>query len=703
MTRPRFGLIARIAWLVLAIEALAFGALTAVYLDRSRTIMERRIEAQLQRVGRMLQEENLPLNAVATPCLMSDLIGLEYQGGFVLGGNGRVIVASDPFLLGKKAEEVPGFDPSWLNDAARPPIEASFTSERLTAVLRLRGPQTPIPLYTVVLDFDTAELRAAKREVIAWGTALSLAFLLFTSLAIVFVAHRLITRRVQRTLRALARIEEGALETRIPITYADELGDLQQGINSMTEKLAAYIAEQKRAQARIRQLAFYDQLTGLPNRIAALEHLREILLSCPQEYGALLLVDLDDFKTLNDTLGHEAGDELLRQIAERLRVEFESQGLIARAGGDEFLVILSRLGATEEQAKQRVEAVFSRLRESLALPCRIDHASVRTTASAGGALFHDGDPGLEELLKRADVAMYHAKASGRDRLCFFDEEMARAVRRRAELERDLVKAVETGQFVLYYQLQVRGPSWPVGAEALIRWPHPERGLISPAEFIPLAEETGLIVPLGWWILENACRQLVAWERKAETAGLTLSVNVSARQFYQPDFVERVLEILEKTEADPRRLKLELTESTLASDLGGIIDKMRVLKQRGIGFALDDFGTGYSSLGYLKRLPLDELKIDQSFVRDVLTDPNDAAIARTIVALAESLGLQVIAEGVETPEQWKFLAELGCPAYQGYYFARPLPIEQFEETLRQMLAPASSDGQGTVKFEAGGGT
>jgi len=684
MRRPRFGLIARIAWLVLAIEAFAFGALTAVYLDRSRTMMERRIEAQLQRVGRMLQEENLPLNAVATPGLMSDLIGLGYPGGFVLGGSGRVIVASDPLLLGKKADEVPGFDPSWLNASVRPELEALFTPERLTAVLHVRGPQSSVPLYTVVLTFDTAELRAAKREVIAWGTALSLAFLLFTSFAIVFVAHRLITRRVQRTLRALAQIEEGALETRIPITYADELGDLQQGINSMTEKLAAHIAEQKRAQARIRQLAFYDQLTGLPNRVAILEHLREILSTDGGSHGALLLFDLDDFKTLNETLGHEAGDELLREVAERLRDGLGGEAQVARVGGDEFLVVLTGLGEDEAEARGRVEALFERLRTLLVQPCRIGHAQLRTTASCGVALFHGARVGLDELLKRAELAMYHAKASGRNRLCFFDEEMARAVRHRAELERELEQAIAAGRFVLYYQLQVRGPHQPVGAEALIRWPHPERGMISPAEFIPLAEETGLIVPLGRWVLETACRQLVSWASQPETAQLTLSVNVSARQIYQPDFVDQVLAVVEKSGADPRRLKLELTESTLASDIAGVIEKMRLLKQKGIGFALDDFGTGYSSLTYLKRLPLDELKIDQSFVRDVLTDPNDAAIARTIVALAHSLGLEVIAEGVETSEQWKFLAELGCPAYQGYYFARPVPIERFEETLREFL-------------------
>ena len=684
MRRPRFGLIARIAWLVLAIEALAFGALTAVYLDRSRTLMERRIETQLQRVGRMLREENLPLNAVSTPALMSDLIGLGYQGGFVLGGSGRVIVASDPLLLGKKADEVPGFDPSWLNASVRPEFEAFFAPERLTAVLHVRGPESSAPLYTVVLTFDTAELRAATREVIAWGAALSLAFLLFTSFAIVFVAHRLITRRVQHTLRALKQIEDGALEMRISITATDELGDLQQGINSMTEKLAATIAEQKQAQARIRQLAFYDQLTGLPNRVAILEYLREVLSNDGGSHGALLLFDLDDFKTLNETLGHEAGDELLREVAERLRDGLGGEAQVARAGGDEFLVVLTGLDEDEAEARGRIEALFERLRTLLVQPCRIGHAQMRTTASCGAALFHGAQVGLDELLKRAELAMYHAKASGRNRLCFFDEEMARAVRHRAELERDLEQAIEAGQFVLYYQLQVRGPHQAVGAEALIRWPHPERGMISPAEFIPLAEETGLIVPLGRWVLETACRQLVSWASTPETAQLTLSVNVSARQIYQPDFVDQVLEVVEKSGADPRRLKLELTESTLASDIAGVIEKMRLLKQKGIGFALDDFGTGYSSLTYLKRLPLDELKIDQSFVRDVLTDSNDAAIARTIVALAHSLGLEVIAEGVETPEQWKFLAELGCPAYQGYYFARPVPIERFEETLRGFL-------------------
>jgi len=311
-----------------------------------------------------------------------------------------------------------------------------------------------------------------------------------------------------------------------------------------------------------------------------------------------------------------------------------------------------------------------------------DTRSYHCTASIGIALFRDQSLSVDELMKRADTAMYQAKAAGRDTLRFFDPDMQAVVTARAALDSDLREAVQERQFLLYYQPQVDAAGRTTGCEALVRWQHPRRGMVSPADFIPLAEATGLILPIGLWVLETACEQLVAWATVPDMSHLTVAVNVSARQFRHPDFVDQVLAVLDSTGADPGKLKLELTESLLLDNVEDIIEKMTALKAKGIGFSLDDFGTGYSSLSYLKRLPLDQLKIDQSFVRDVLTDPNDATIARTIVALAQSMGLAVIAEGVETVAQQEFLAANGCHAYQGYLFGRPMPATEFDLLLNR---------------------
>jgi predicted signal transduction protein with EAL and GGDEF domain len=355
---------------------------------------------------------------------------------------------------------------------------------------------------------------------------------------------------------------------------------------------------------------------------------------------------------------------------------------VARLGGDEFVIILVGLGMSQREAATRTEGVAEKILAALNRPYQLGDIAHRSTASIGIALFRGPLMAIDELMKQADLTLYKAKAAGRNTLRFFDPAMEVAVKERAALESDLRAALEAQQFLLHYQAQVAGGGRITGAEVLVRWQHPERGMVSPADFIPLAEETGLILPLGHWVLATACAQLVKWATQPALADLTVAVNVSPHQFRQPDFVDEVLAIVKSSGANPHRLKLELTESLLVHNVQDVIEKMYALKAKGVGFALDDFGTGYSSLSYLKRLPLDHLKIDQSFVRDVLIDPNDAVIARTVVALAQSLGLGVIAEGVETEAQRDFLARSGCHAYQGYFFSRPLPVDGFEAFARR---------------------
>ncbi len=442
------------------------------------------------------------------------------------------------------------------------------------------------------------------------------------------------------------------------------------------------ISQRKAAEEEIRNLAFYDPLTRLPNRRLLTDRLNHALAASARSghSGALLFIDLDNFKTLNDTLGHPTGDLLLEQVAERLLGCVREDDTVARFGGDEFVVILERLSAHADEAATQTRTAGEKILATLNQPYQLAGHKKYSTSSIGATLFLAHRATAEELLKQADLAMYQAKTAGRNVLRFFDQGMQSMVNAMAAMEADLRQALQHHQFVLYYQPQVDQDGRLTGAEALVRWRHPERGLVSPGEFMPLAEDTGLILPLGQWVLESACARLLDWAGRPETAHLTLAVNVSARQFRQPDFAPQVLAALDHAGADARRLKLELTESLLLHDFEDVIAKMTALKIRGVGFSLDDFGTGYSSLAYLKRLPLDEVKIDQSFVRDVLTDANDAAIARTIVALARTLGLSVIAEGVETEAQRDFLAREGCHAYQGYLFGKPVPVQTFEAYL-----------------------
>jgi len=438
------------------------------------------------------------------------------------------------------------------------------------------------------------------------------------------------------------------------------------------------ITELKQAEEKINKLAYFDQLTGLPNRTLLFDRLKQAMTASARNgnYGALLFIDLDNFKSLNDTHGHDIGDILLQQVAQRLITCVRAEDTVARLGGDEFVVMMVGLKVDEKTAATQTEILGEKILDVLNQPYQLKDAIHHSTPSIGVNLFRGHKTELDTLIKQADIAMYRSKEAGRNTIRFFDPEMETAVMERSSLEKDLREAIQKRQFVLHYQPQMAGGRL-IGSEALVRWQHPKRGMVSPANFIPLAEETRLILALGQWVLKTACEQLALWAGKPEMSHLTVAVNVSAHQFHDAGFVDQVLAVLNKTGANPCKLKLELTESMLVTKVDEVIEKMSDLKAKGVGFSLDDFGTGYSSLSYLKRLPLDQLKIDQSFVRDILIHPNDAAIAKTVIALAQSLGFGVIAEGVETAEQLDFLASNGCYAYQGYFFSRPLPIESFD--------------------------
>jgi diguanylate cyclase (GGDEF)-like protein/PAS domain S-box-containing protein len=439
------------------------------------------------------------------------------------------------------------------------------------------------------------------------------------------------------------------------------------------------ISRAKAAEDEIRNLAFYDTLTGLPNRRLLLERLHQAMASSRRagRMCALLFVDLDNFKTLNDTLGHQTGDLLLQVAATRLTACVRETDTVGRLGGDEFVLMLTDLSDIPEDAAAQAKAVGEKILSHIAQPYLLQGRECRSSACIGISVFGDKQVSASEVLQQADIAMYQAKTAGRNTLRFFAPALQAAVNARAAMEEDLRQAIQTSQFVLYYQPQI-DRNRLTGAEALLRWNHPRRNILAPGEFISLAEESGLILPLGKWVLEAASAQIAAWSNYPPSARLSIAVNISARQFREPEFVEQVLQALARAGANPKNLKLELTESMLVENIDEVIDKMTELKSHGLRFSLDDFGTGYSSLAYLKRLPLDQLKIDRSFIRDILKDESSAAIAQTIISLSRAMGLPVIAEGVETDEQRELLARLGCHAFQGYLFGRPLPLEDFEK-------------------------
>ncbi len=462
----------------------------------------------------------------------------------------------------------------------------------------------------------------------------------------------------------------------------------QSGIEQVNDKICVTIrdvTDRKKAEARIERLAFYDALTNLPNRRLLLDRLEQEIFRARRtgNFGAMLFLDLDRFKNINDSLGHPIGDALLQEVAKRLLQELRAEDTVSRLGGDEFVVLLSELDKNPTAAASLAQQNAERISNKLAEKYIIDGHELHITPSIGVAMFPSDISNTEtgdDILRFADTAMYRAKDDGRDTIRFFLPSMQSAADTRLAVEKELRYALERNELFLHFQPQVNGKGEVLGAETLARWIHPEKGFISPATFIPIAEATGLILPIGEWVLRTACKHLKEWEDQGLTIN-HLAVNVSPRQFRQPNFVNQVIEILEETGANPAHLGLELTEGIVIDNIFDTIKKMKALKALGIELSIDDFGTGYSSLTYLKKMPLDILKIDQSFVRDVEKDSNDAAIVETIIAMANHLDLKVIAEGVETEAELSFLEEKGCPVYQGYFFSKPLQLDQFINILK----------------------
>jgi len=457
----------------------------------------------------------------------------------------------------------------------------------------------------------------------------------------------------------------------------DERGKMTHYVSVFTD-----ITLRKLAEEQIHKLAFYDPLTELPNRRLLIDRLRHTMASASRNmaHSGILFIDLDNFKTLNDTKGHDIGDLLLIETAKRLQACVRGGDTVSRLGGDEFVVMMVNLSDELKQAAAQAQMVGEKIRESLNRPYRLRAFEYHSSCSIGISLFRANEVTVDDLLKRADTAMYEAKTAGRNTLRFFDPAMHTVLEARVRLEADLRQAIAEQQFDLFYQIQVNSSNHYIGAEVLLRWMHPVHGMIFPDEFMGLAEETGLIVPIGRWALETACTQIKAWETNPQASQLQIAVNVSMAQFHQADFVEQVKKILDMTGAAPTRLKLELTESVVLNSISDAISKMDALKKIGVSFSMDDFGTGYSSLSYLTQLPLDQLKIDQSFIHNIGAKSTDAVIVQTIIGMANSLSIEVIAEGVETEAQHVFLRQAGCMAYQGYLFGKPLALKEFGDTF-----------------------
>lgn len=533
--------------------------------------------------------------------------------------------------------------------------------------------------WGMVVKIDVEEAFAPIEQQRAWLLKVLLVLLLFAGL-VGYDFGRQISVPFDTLARTVDAMTKGHLGKRADESAPGELGMFARAFNRMTDSLQALQhAERTRAAAEIHNLAFYDVLTQLPNRRLLLDSVQRALsLSLrTQHCGAVLLLDLDKFKTVNDTLGHEYGDLMLVEVGRRIQTCVREIDTVARLGGDEFGVLVEEVSLDLEETSQKIALVADRIRTALVQPYQLKGHILHSSASIGVVMYGDDTESVESLMKHADMAMYQAKEAGRNVIRFFDPLMQQRVEAHAELEADLRGALQNQQLHLYYQVQIDGNRRPIGAEALIRWIHPQRGMVSPAQFIPVAEESALILDIGGWVIETACRQLAAWTSDAQLCSLVLAVNVSAQQFKRPDFVARLTAVIAEHGITPARLKLELTESVVLDDVTDVVGKMHALKTLGVRLSLDDFGTGYSSLTYLKRLPLDQIKIDQSFVRDITTNSNDAMMVQTIIDMAQNFHLHVIAEGVETEAQLTFLKHSGCLAYQGYLFSRPLPLAAFE--------------------------
>ena len=462
-------------------------------------------------------------------------------------------------------------------------------------------------------------------------------------------------------------------------------------VKNKQQKVTHYVAifndisEQIKSQEELHNLAFYDFLTKLPNRHLFLDRFSAALASASRlnKSGAILLIDLDRFKILNDTLGHDYGDFLLIEVAIRLKACVREIDTVSRLGSDEFAILVEDISDNSNDASLKAGLIAEKTRESLARPYYFNGHQLLSTSSIGVCLYNGNEKSIAELVQHAELAMYQAKSAGRNSIRFFDPVMQHKVTSHAAIENDLRHAIAKQQLHLYYQMQVDANHRPLGAEALLRWIHPERGMVLPGLFVPVAEESTLILDIGNWVLNTACRQLSLWAESKQTRDLTLAVNVSAKQFAVPDFADLVANVLKTHKVNPARLKLELTESVLLEDMAATVQKMHALKSLGITLAIDDFGIGYSSLSYLKQLPLDQLKIDQGFVRGITKDGSDAMLVQTIIDLATNFRLNVIAEGVETQAQLTFLKHYECMAFQGFLYGMALPVKEFEQLLHRI--------------------
>ncbi|MCW8886361.1 MAG: EAL domain-containing protein [Motiliproteus sp.] len=516
-----------------------------------------------------------------------------------------------------------------------------------------------------------------------FALVLTLSGLLWLLNQLAYLLQRQISGPIRSILTSMKNIsEEHDYSLRIKDVSDDEIGSIIHGFNEMIGTVEERDHEIHRKQREVEQHAFFDALTGLSNRRFLIQQLKHELdvITRNHSIGALIYLDLDHFKTINDSLGHDTGDLLLREVTERISQTLRATDLAARVGGDEFVLLLPEVGPDRTCAAKNALTIAESIRRKISLPYKIDGRTLHSSSSIGISLYHDTNNNAQELIKQADLAMYSAKKSGRDRVNFFSADMQQIAVHRLLVEQDLRHSIDQGgeQLELYYQPQCNKDGIISGAEALMRWHHPKHQDIGPGDYIPIAEMTGLIYPLGQWALRQACRQLAIWQ--AQNNWLTLAVNVSPNQFLHPGFIDDIRSTVLKTEVNPIFLELEITEGVIFTDKDEAIRIMTELKTLGIKISIDDFGTGYSSLQYLKALPISKLKIDQSFVRDIHDDPGDAVIVSTIIAMTEHLDLDVIAEGVENEAERDFLYQQGCQMYQGYLYGRPVSISEFEEML-----------------------
>lgn len=699
------GLAALVALLlaIVGIQGLAASkeSLRSVYEDRMLPVQKLAEISQLMLANRLLLQTSLSeVSIVANPdqqatLLMNRALALktadEIEKNIETIGSLWQVFTSSP-LASRENELANSFTSSreaYVSGALLPAVAALRTDQYheaklMSARAQLLFDQARPDLKALnQLQFDAAHAsysnavnRYESTRFMALG-ALGMAIVVMSWLGMMLTWS--IVNPLKQVIAIFRKISQGRYDTTITTEGKDEISMVMRALGDMQSKLGVH-------EAAIHQLAFFDPLTRLPNRRLLRDRLQRALSMSTRThlYGAVLMIDLDNFKSINDSRGHDVGDLLLVEVASRIRSCIRQSDTVARLGGDEFIILLLDLNLDEAQAALLAESVGEKILQAIHQHLVLDKQLHHPSASMGLCLFTGQNASIDDLLKRADISMYQAKSSGRNALRFYDPQVQASLETHIALEAELRDALPGNQLQLYYQIQMDNVHGVLGAEVLLRWMHPTHGLVLPDQFISIAEESGLIVPIGEWVLQTACEQLKAWERDPRAEKLLLSVNVSARQFRQTDFVAMVSRVLKQTGVNPQRLKLELTESLVLHNIVDTVDKMKALNCHGIHFSMDDFGTGYSSLAHLTTLPIQQLKIDRSFVRNIASNRNDAIIVQTIIGMANNLGVAVIAEGVEDEEQRACLERFGCPSYQGYLCGKPMPLLEFEELAMRVI-------------------